>query len=76
MVGGPDQWSAITSDNLDNALNTWNFEYFHESESDESEEDEEDDIDGQIAWPQLSLDCENWSFKCNPCYTTCNTNVT
>ena len=71
-----DQWSAITSDHLSNAINTWNYEYFHKSESDESEESEDDEEDGidecgsssnnnttnnnNITWPPLSINCENW----------------
>ena len=54
-----DQWSAVTSEHLDNALNTWNYEYFNESES-ESEEDEEDDIDGRTAWPPPAVNPQIW----------------
>ena len=69
-----DQWSAITSDHLNNAHNTWNYEYFHQPETEESEESEDEDEDenegfdecgnsdnnSNVIWPPLSINCENW----------------
>ena len=54
-----DQWSAVTSDHLDNALNTWNYEYFHESDT-ESESESEDEVDGRMPWPPAAVNHQIW----------------
>ena len=56
-----DQWSAVTSEHLDNVLTTWNYEYFHTSDdSEESENKNEDDIDGHASWPPPDVNYQDW----------------
>ena len=56
-----DQWSAVTSEHLDNALTTWNYEYFQTSnDSEESGDENEDDIDGHVSWPPPDVNYQDW----------------